>query len=159
MARARKFHAEKQMSLFDMLSEVLDDNAKQELDSDDDVVVSQLLDVQSFETSASWSEGWYALKPVSNVVTLGERDICPSEWSDDEIISLMEGVLRYSIQQMSDAAFGRSSRLEAAAWALLPEFDEEPFSFARCAKGCGYDPEALRDGLRRCWENKWGESL
>lgn len=184
MASARRKNADNanQMSLFDMFDQALSEEADRkptaslslhemldsilsecQLEDEDSLVEPESVEIfsppVSVPVSGAWKEGWYALKPASNVVSLGERELCSPAWADNEIIALMEAVLEYSIRQMSDAAFGRSSRLEAAAWALMPELDEEPFSFARCARAVGLDPVALRDGLRKCWKNKWGESL
>lgn len=79
-------------------------------------------------------------------------------WSDDQITQLMTSLIKYSIQQLCDAAFGRKPREEALSW-IMGEDDESPFSFVCCCVVSGFDPEELRNSLRRSYKKRWGESI
>ena len=68
------------------------------------------------------------------------------EWREEEIASLREGLLRYSLQVILDGRNSRDTKREIWLWV---ESDScHPFSFSICAVESGVDPDELRASFR-----------
>lgn len=80
---------------------------------------------------------------VRSIDSLPEFD--PDDESSVEWLHVF--LLKVSLRHLRDGRVGRDERDDCYRWVFGD--DDEPFSFAACCNSAGYDPDTLRDHVRR----------
>lgn len=80
-----------------------------------------------------------------DLLDMDEKDIEVLVWTDDDIATLREGILREALHVLLDNRAALSTRRER--WKWINDDSEKPFSFKTCATVCEVDWEELRVSL------------
>ena len=73
------------------------------------------------------------------------------EWTDDDVVTLHEGILIRALRSINDRRCQLESRVESVSWIFSSELvanDEAvktPFTFQSCCIALGLDPDILRN--------------
>ncbi|MGI0646953.1 hypothetical protein ACRCPS_18210 [Pseudomonas aeruginosa] len=80
-----------------------------------------------------------------DLLDMDEKDIEVSVWTDDDIATLREGILREALHVLLDNRAAMSTRRDR--WKWINDDAEKPFSFKICATVCEVNWEDLRASL------------
>jgi hypothetical protein len=80
-----------------------------------------------------------------DLLTMREEDIPPVTWSEDDVDTLREGILREACHVLLDKRAGVATRRDR--WLWINDDKWTPFSFRTCAATAGVDYEELRASL------------
>lgn len=80
-----------------------------------------------------------------DLLNMREEDIEKSVWTDDDIATLREGILREALHVLLDNRAGMATRRDR--WKWIMDDSERPFSFKTCATVCEVHWEELRESL------------
>ncbi|MDO8941061.1 MAG: hypothetical protein Q7U98_18055 [Methylicorpusculum sp.] len=69
-----------------------------------------------------------------------------NDWTENEILHLMEGLLFDSIKSLLDSRSSPATVADVYAW-LSNELDTQPFSFYNCCCLTNLDPDRLRPAI------------
>lgn len=78
-----------------------------------------------------------------------DAPVGPDAFSDDEILQLMEALIRESLRGLStERRQSRKARRESAAWFLVEGESDWGLSFHQCCRALGYNEEEIRSSVR-----------
>jgi len=80
-----------------------------------------------------------------DLLNMSDEELGPVCWSEDDVETLREGILREACHVLLDNRAGMSTRKDR--WKWINDDSWSAFSFSACAAACYVDPEDLRVSL------------